>query len=384
MKGIEGAFDIVGGQAALAYFATLDPSRLSHGYIFSGPVGVGKKTFARRIAQSLLCETPKGTLLGYCGTCPGCTLFVAGTHPDFVSSEGRIKIGGDGGSALHDEDLSARDLVRELSLHGYRSRYRVVLLGDVSFATHEAANALLKFFEEPPSGVVVILTTSAPGSLLATIRSRFIELAFGPLPRADVERVLLASGVTPERAAFASEIALGSIARARAILDEDDLGVRDASYAWFARAVRGEPADASFLRLDDRSLSGRRETRARRRTDRARARGRARLGRAQRRRRRRSTSCRRSEAALREASTARPEGDGRTPRGRRRRRTPRRDQRLGRTRGRLPTRATRAVAALAPMRRGSLSGVPKGAASLLWPLRCRAIPPVRAWPRTRT
>jgi DNA polymerase-3 subunit delta' len=256
MKGIEGAFDVVGGQAALAYFATLDKSRLSHGYIFSGPVGVGKKTFARRIAQSLLCETPKGTLLGYCGTCPGCTLFVAGTHPDFVRSEGRIKIGGDGGSALHDEDLSARDLVRELSLHGYRSRYRVVLLGDVSFATHEAANALLKFFEEPPSGVVVILTTNAPGSLLATIRSRFIELAFGPLPRADVERVLLANGVAPERAAFASEIALGSIARARAILDEDDLGVRDASYAWFAHAVRGEPADASFLRLDDRSLSG--------------------------------------------------------------------------------------------------------------------------------
>jgi DNA polymerase-3 subunit delta' len=256
MKGIEGAFDIVGGQAALAYFATLDPARLSHGYIFSGPAGVGKKTFARRVAQSLLCETPKGTLLGYCGTCPGCTLFVAGTHPDFVSSEGRIKIGGDGGSALHDEDLSARDLVRELSLHGYRSRYRVVLLGDVSFATHEAANALLKFFEEPPSGVVVILTTNAPGSLLATIRSRFIELAFGPLPRVDVERVLLATGVAPERAAFASEIALGSIARARAILDEDDLGVRDASYAWFANAVRGEPADASFLRLDDRSLSG--------------------------------------------------------------------------------------------------------------------------------
>ena len=256
MKGIEGTFDVVGGQAALAYFATLDPSRLSHGYIFSGPVGVGKKTFARRIAESLLCETPKATLLGYCGTCAGCTLFAAGTHPDFVSSEGRIKIGGDGGSALHDEDLSARDLVRELSLHGYRSRYRVVMLGDVSFATHEAANALLKFFEEPPSGVVVILTTNAPGSLLATIRSRFIELAFGPLPRVDVERVLLASGVAPERAAFASEIALGSIARARAILDDDDLGVRDASYAWFANAVRGEPADASFLRLDDRSLSG--------------------------------------------------------------------------------------------------------------------------------
>jgi hypothetical protein len=257
MKGIEGAFDVVGGQAALAYFTTLDPSRLSHGYIFSGPAGVGKKTFARRIAQSLMCETPKGTLLGYCGTCTGCTLFVAGTHPDFFSSEGRIKIGKVGGEGGDSEDeITSRDLIRELSLHGYRSRYRVVLLGDVSFATHEAANALLKFFEEPPSGVVVILTTNAPGSLLATIRSRFIELAFGPLPRPDVERVLLASGVAPERAAFASEIALGSIVRARAILDDDDLGIRDASYAWFANAVRGEPADASFLRLDDRSLSG--------------------------------------------------------------------------------------------------------------------------------
>jgi hypothetical protein len=256
MKGIDGTFDVVGAQAALAHFTTVEPARLCHGYLFTGPPAVGKKTFARRLAQSLLCETPKTTVLGYCGTCTGCTLFVAGTHPDYVQSEGRIKIGGDGGNALHDEEITARDLVRALSLHGYRGRHRVVVLGDVAFATHEAANALLKFFEEPPEGVVVILTTSAAGSLLATIRSRFVELAFGPLPRGDVERVLLADGVEPERARFAADVALGSIARARAVLDDDDLGLRDAAHAWFASAVRGEPADASFLRLDDRSLSG--------------------------------------------------------------------------------------------------------------------------------
>ncbi|MFY9781772.1 MAG: AAA family ATPase [Candidatus Baltobacteraceae bacterium] len=255
MKGIEGTFEVVGARAALAYFAALESAALSHGYLFSGPPGVGKKTFARRVAQSLLCETPKSTLLGYCDRCAACRLFAAGSHPDFVETEETIKIGEPTGGAQHGEDPSSRDLVRMFSLHGYRSRHRVVLLGDVAFATPAAANALLKFFEEPPAGVVVIVTTCAVGSLLSTIRSRLVELAFPPLSVAEVASVLRAEGVVPERAQLAAEVSLGSVLRARDVLDDGGSGLRDASFAWFAEAMRGGTPEAGFLRLDDRSLS---------------------------------------------------------------------------------------------------------------------------------
>jgi DNA polymerase-3 subunit delta' len=243
---ITGSFDVVGAHAPLAFFETMDTSRLSHGYLFTGAAGVGKKTFARRLAQSLLCETPKDALLGYCSHCVACTLFAAGTHPDFVEAAGEIKIGG---ADERSDALTARELVRLLSLHGYRSAFRVVLLADVTFATHAAANALLKFFEEPPAGVVVILTTDAPGRLIDTIRSRMVDVPFGLLSKAEIETILAKRGIPAERAALAAEVAMGSAARALEVLEDDDGGLRQAAVGWFGAALSGSAYD---LRLDER------------------------------------------------------------------------------------------------------------------------------------
>jgi DNA polymerase-3 subunit delta' len=240
---IEGRFDVAGAAGPTRFFEQLTVRTLSHGYLFAGPAGVGKKTFALRLAQSLLCVTPKSTLLGYCGTCTGCTRVAAGAHPDLYLAEGQVKIGERDGSGFHGaEEATARDLVRQLSLHAYAGGWRVFVLGDVDF-TPPAANALLKFFEEPPERVLLILTTTALARILPTIRSRMVEVTFPLLAAREVAAILEREGIAPDIAGHAASLAGGSVTRARAMLDGEGT-IREAVLAWFYAVVEGAPADA--------------------------------------------------------------------------------------------------------------------------------------------
>jgi DNA polymerase-3 subunit delta' len=243
---ITGSFDVVGAVGPLRFFGHLAPRALSHGYLMSGPAGAGKKTFALRLAQSLLCVTPKATLLGYCNHCSGCTRVAARTHPDLYVAEGQLKIGDrDGATGFHETDeSSARDIVRQLSLHSYAGGKRVFVLGDVDF-TREAANALLKFFEEPPADVVLLVTSAQPGRLLATIRSRLIEVTFGRLRVEEIAAVLERNGADPDEARRAATVGNGSLTRAKAFLDEGEGATRDAAVDWFFAAVDGREVDHS-------------------------------------------------------------------------------------------------------------------------------------------
>jgi DNA polymerase-3 subunit delta' len=243
-------FDVVGAEGPKRYFGALTRERLSHGYLFTGPPGVGKKTFARRLAQSLLCLAPKDGVLGYDGTCSSCALFrgESAHHPDFLQHEGTLKIG-DRDAAMgfyeHDE-LSARDLVRQLSLQSYSGGFRILLLGDVGFATHEAANALLKFFEEPPRGVIMILTTPAPARLLPTIRSRAIELRFPLLSNADVRAILERMQYGAEEAALGASLGGGSVTRALGALEGEEESLRTQVVRWFFESVEGRTPQESW------------------------------------------------------------------------------------------------------------------------------------------
>jgi DNA polymerase-3 subunit delta' len=129
-----------------------------------------------------------------------------------------------------------------------------LLLGDVAFATHEAANALLKFLEEPPAGVIMILTTVAPARLLPTIRSRTIEIRFPLLRSADVRTILERMEYGPEEAKLGASLGGGSVTRALSVLEGEEESLRGQVVRWFFESVEGrspEEAWATRETLDD-------------------------------------------------------------------------------------------------------------------------------------
>jgi DNA polymerase-3 subunit delta' len=160
--------------------------RLPHALLIYGPSGIGKRAFAERFAQFLLCEarTAGGEP---CGTCDGCRWFVAGSHPDVRRVEPEIlakRIADDDEtpgqrSAKPSSEIKVdqvRELADFLAVGSHRARLRVALVHPAEDMNLHAANALLKSLEEPPPGAVFILVSHRSAKLLPTVRSRCIAV----------------------------------------------------------------------------------------------------------------------------------------------------------------------------------------------------------------
>jgi DNA polymerase-3 subunit delta' len=176
--------------------------RLRHAYLFCGPPGIGRRTLALKLAQSINCEQsePAGDP---CGRCPSCRQIEKMQHPDLtvVQSE---QVGG----TLKVQQI--REMQHSLSLSPYAGRYRVALILRFEEANPNAANALLKTLEEPPERVVLMLTASEPERLLPTIVSRCEIIRLRPLPLEAVSAGLQTHfGVSQEQAELLAHLSGG-------------------------------------------------------------------------------------------------------------------------------------------------------------------------------
>ena len=190
--------------------------RFAHAFLFVGPDGVGKKTFARTLAQALLCERSRESALDPCGACPSCLQVMAGTHPDVLEVEKP--------EDKHELPIKAiRDLCLDLGLKPMHGTRRVAIVDDADDLNDEAANAFLKTLEEPPPGSVLILIGTSPEVQLDTIVSRCRVVRFDPLPRDELAAVLVEQGVTadPAEADRLADLAEGSVNRARGLANPD-------------------------------------------------------------------------------------------------------------------------------------------------------------------
>lgn len=220
---------------------------LAQSVLLHGAAGIGKERVGLWLAQLLVCEAPSAG--EPCGVCLPCRLVLRLEHPDVhwffpvarpdASSPEKLreKLEEQRGAELQ----ARRDDPHHLPVHEKPPAHflasiltiqqlaavrpamgarKVFVVGDAELmvpqeSSPEAANAFLKLLEEPPADTTVVITTSQPGALLATIRSRVLPLRLSPVPDEEVRGYLMEEmEIEPVEAGRIAAVANGAVGRA--------------------------------------------------------------------------------------------------------------------------------------------------------------------------
>lgn len=227
-------------EAEARFLDALGSDRLPHGWMLTGPRGVGKATLAWRIARCLLAggRVPEaGTLdmdpgdpvFRQVAALSAPRLFLCRRPWDDKAKRLRAQITVD----------EVRALKSFFQMSAAEGGWRVAIVDAADEMNIGAANALLKVLEEPPERAALLLVCHQPGLLPPTIRSRCRVLRCGPVGADDLARALDGAGISAPAgdAAALRALAGGSVGDAARLIAGNGI----ATYAEIFALLAGAP-----------------------------------------------------------------------------------------------------------------------------------------------
>lgn len=173
---------------------------LAHAYLFYGPEGIGKKTFALDLAKYLNKTN--------------------GFDADFRYIDENT---GDKTYSISIEEM--RELKRFLAFKPYANPYKIVVINNAHLMQTTAQNSILKLLEEPSPHSLIILVAHDPDNLLGVIRSRCQSIAFRPVSSNNIKNVLMSKGMTTEDLEFVVSMANGRIGYALRLAEGENVSL---------------------------------------------------------------------------------------------------------------------------------------------------------------
>ncbi|MBE9549016.1 MAG: DNA polymerase III subunit delta' [Proteobacteria bacterium] len=204
---------------------------LPHAILLSSQSHSGIETLAIRLVARLICPEPVGD--NACGLCRNCKLLQAGGHPDvfFLEPEEDSKV-------IKIDQI--RNFAHKISLTAGIAKYKVAMVRPAEAMNLAAANALLKTLEEPAGDTYIILSSTEPARLLATIRSRCQQYTIQPAVSAAIKSWLDELGYEAKQIGAALLAARGLPLLAEEYLQGDLLEVRRNVGIGYLKSARGQ------------------------------------------------------------------------------------------------------------------------------------------------
>jgi DNA polymerase-3 subunit delta' len=246
---------LVGHDAALARISrAIRSGRPPQAWLISGPPGVGKATLAYRMARYVLAygATDHGPEdLSVPERDPAAVQVAAASHPGLLVLKRGLNP--DTGRLMNVLSVAVvRSLISFFGMTSGAGGWRVAIVDTADDMNDNAANAILKMLEEPPSRAMLILLSNVPGRLLPTIRSRCQKVALRPVETSlvDAELALLLPDVEPKERAALARLSGGSIGMAAQLSGGDGIMLAGEADRLLGAAAR--PDIAAILALGDK------------------------------------------------------------------------------------------------------------------------------------